>query len=125
MVTNMDIAGMAGYTNYMVDSNRNSTKELEKKLNNAANAEVEDKELLDACKEFEAYLWEQVFKEMQKTTKFFSDDDDEEGYAGNMVNMFQDTFIQEISSQVTEKQGANSLARTLYEQMKRTYNSVS
>lgn len=122
----MDIAGMSGYTNYMVDSNRNSTEALEKKLNSAASAEVEDKELFEACKEFEAYLWEQVLKEMQKTSKFFSDDDDEEGYAGNMVNMFQDTFIREISSQIaTESQGANSLAQTLYEQMKRNYNSVN
>lgn len=122
----MDIAGMSDYTNYMVESNRNSTEALEKKLNSAASAEAEDKELLEACKEFEAYLWEQVFKEMKKTTKFFSDDDDEEGYAGNMVDMFQDTFIREISSQVTsESQGANSLAQTLYEQMKRNYNSVN
>ena len=61
---------------------------------------------------------------MEKTAKVFSDDDDEEGYAGNMVNVFQDTYVQEMAKQVTsEGQGANSLAQTLFEQMKRTYSA--
>lgn len=120
----MDIAGLSGLTNYLVDSNKNSTEELEKKLNGAAQTEAADAELLEACKQFEAYLWEQVLKGMQKSAKLFSDDDEEEGYAGNMVNTFQDTFIQEIAAQITEEgQGANSLAQTLYEQMKRTYSA--
>lgn len=120
----MDIAGMSGLTNYMIDSNKNSTEALENKLNQAASAEAKDDELLEACKQFESYLWEQVFKEMMKTTKMFGDEDDEEGYAGNMVNMFQDTYVQEFAKQMTsESQGANSLAQTLYEQMKRTYSA--
>lgn len=120
----MDIAGMSGLTSYLVDSNKNSTEALEKKLNQTVSAEAEDEELLDACKQFESYLWEQVFKEMMKTTKMFAGDSDEEGYAGNMVNMFQDTYVQAFASQMTsESQGANSLAQTLYEQMKRTYSA--
>lgn len=120
----MDIAGLSGLTDYLVDSNKNSTEALEKKLNGAASAEAADEELLDACKQFEAYMWEQVLKEVQKSTKLFGGDDEEEGYASNMVNTFQDTFIQEIASQMTEEgQGANSLAQTLYEQMKRTYSA--
>ncbi|MCM1253878.1 MAG: rod-binding protein [Clostridium sp.] len=120
----MDIAGMSGLTNYLVDSNKNSTEALEKQLNSAAKSEAADEELLDACKQFEAYLWEQVLKEMEKTTKLFGSDDEEEGYAGNMVDTFKDTFIQEIATQLTESgQGANSLAQTLYEQMKRTYSA--
>ncbi|MCI9462789.1 MAG: hypothetical protein HFI48_02745 [Lachnospiraceae bacterium] len=120
----MDIAGMSGLTNYLVDSNKNSTQALEKKLDGAAAADVADAELLDACKQFEAYLWEQVLKGMQKTVKMFGDDDEEEAYAGNMVNTFMDTFVQDIAAQMTnESQGANSLAQTLYEQMKRTYSA--
>ena len=120
----MDIAGMSGLTNYLVDSNKNSTLALYKKLDGAAAADVADAELLDACKQFEAYLWEQVLKGMQKTVKMFGDDDEEEAYAGNMVNTFMDTFVQDIAAQMTnESQGANSLAQTLYEQMKRTYSA--
>ena len=41
-----------------------------------------------------------------------------------MVNTFMDTFVQDIAAQMTnESQGANSLAQTLYEQMKRTYSA--
>ena len=122
----MDIAGMSGITNYLVDSNKDSTKALEKQLNSVAKADVEDAELLEACKQFEAYLWEQVLKEMDKSVKLFKGDDDEEGYAGNMVDTFKDTYIQTIATQMTEEgQGANSLAQTLYEQMKRTYSAES
>lgn len=120
----MDIAGMSGITNYLVDSNKDSTKALEKQLNSVANADAEDAELLEACKQFEAYLWEQILKEMDKSVKLFKGDDEEEGYAGNMVDTFKDTYIQTIATQMTEEgQGANSLSQTLYEQMKRTYSA--
>ena len=116
----MDVAGLSGYTNFLVDEKKNSTAALENKLNKAAST-TEEKELLDACKQFEAYLWEQVFKGMEKTAKVFSDENEEEGYASNMVNMFQDTVIQELAARsVTE--GPNSLSMILFEQMKRTYN---
>ncbi len=124
----MDL-GMSGIGNYILSSNKNSTDALENKLNSVAVRDAEqtqeaaEAELLEACKQFEAYLWEQVLKGMEKTAKMFSDDDEEEGYAGNMVGVFQDTFVQEMASQVTsESQGANSLAQTLFEQMKRTYS---
>lgn len=124
----MDL-GMSGIGNYILSSNKNSTDALENKLNSVAVRDAEqtqeaaEAELLEACKQFEAYLWEQVLKGMEKTAKMFSDDDEEEGYASNMVGVFQDTFVQEMASQVTsESQGANSLAQTLFEQMKRTYS---
>ena len=114
----MDIAGMSGLTNYLVDSNKNSTQALEKKLDGAAAADVADAELLDACKQFEAYLWEQVYKEMQKAVDLFGDDED--GYASNMVDYFKDDVIQKLSEQ-TATQGSNSLAQMLYEQAKINY----
>ena len=120
----MDISGLSVYTDYMVEANNKSAEELKNKLNNAADAD--DEELLEVCKQFEAYLWEQVIKSMEKTVKMFSDDDEEDGYASNMVDVFKDTVIQEISSQVTsETQGNNSLAQMLYEQMKRNINPVT
>lgn len=125
----MDL-GMSGIGDYLITSNKGSTDALQNKLNSVATKdaaetqEATETELLEACKQFEAYLWEQVIKGMEKTAKVFSDDDDEEGYAGNMVNVFQDTYVQEMAKQVTsEGQGANSLAQTLFEQMKRTYSA--
>lgn len=118
----MDLTGLANYTDYMTDTNRVATDNLKNKLENAANSkEVDDEALFDACKQFEAYLWEQVFKEMEKSVKLFSDDKDKDGYASNIVDYFKDSYIQQISEQ-TASEKSNSLAQMLYEQAKRNYN---
>ena len=122
MVRQMDLTGLGMYTDYVTDADRTAAENLQNKLKNTADAEsVEDDALFDACKQFEAYLWEQVYKEMEKTVKIFSDDDDEKSYASNMTDYFKDTLIQQISEQ-TATEGSNSLARMLYEQAKRNYN---
>lgn len=122
----MDIGGISNYTNYLEEANKVSTKELENKLNRAADNDAEDEELLEACKQFEAYLWEQVLKGMEKTTKMFGDDDEEDGYASNMTSYFKDSAFQEIAKQITSEEcGPNSLSQMLYEQMKRTVNPVT
>ncbi|MBD5520132.1 MAG: hypothetical protein HDR03_02750 [Lachnospiraceae bacterium] len=123
----MDISGLSGYTDYLVQANNASAEALKNKLNQTANSDdTDDEELLEVCKQFEAYLWEQVLNSMEKTAKIFSDDDDEDSYASNMVDVFKDTAIQEIASQMTsETQGANSLAQMLYEQLKRNINPVT
>lgn len=115
------INGLTDYSGYINSANEASTQALQNKLNNTVSEASSDDELLEACKEFESYLWEQVFKEMEKTAKVFSDDEDKDGYASNMVDYFKDSVIQEISNQAAN-QGANSVAQMLYEQMKRNYN---
>lgn len=120
----MDLTGLSGYTNYMVESNSDAAEELKNRINQASDAD--DAELLEVCKQFEAYLWEQVLKGMEKTAKIFSDNKDEDGYAGNMVDVFKDTAMQEIAKQITaDSEGPNSLAQILYEQMKRNINPVT
>lgn len=122
-----DLTNLSAYTNYMTDANRVATETLQKNLQNVKNTRSangtdktkEDDALFDACKQFEAYLWEQVYKEMQKTVDIFSDDED--GYASQMVDYFKDSVIQQISAQ-TATQGSNSLAQMLYEQAKINYN---
>jgi len=115
-----DLTNLAAYTDYMTDTSRVATENLQKNLQNADKAakQKEDDALFDACKQFEAYLWEQVYKEMQKTVNLFGDDED--GYASNMVDYFKDSAIQQISEQ-TATQGSNSLAQMLYEQAKINY----
>lgn len=115
-----DLTNLAAYTDYMTDTNRVMTENLQKKLENTDRAakNKEDDALFDACKQFEAYLWEQVYKEMQKTVDIFSDKED--GYASQMVDYFRDSVIQQISEQ-TATQGSNSLAQMLYEQAKINY----
>ena len=73
--------------------------------------ETEDAELLEACKSFESYLVEQVFKAMEKTVG--DDEEDENEY----LSCFGDTLIQEYAKATTER-GSLGLAQKLYESMK-------
>lgn len=76
-----------------------------------------DKELMDACKEFEAYLWEQVLSEMTKSVNFGVD---EESTTSSMLGYFKEEAMKEVAGQITEST-TSSLAQSLYEQMKRNY----
>ena len=116
----MDIGGVGSvYADYMANQ-VSSTKAdtIKNKIENSAGAANEE-ELLDACKQFESYFLEQVFKEMLETTKVFSDDD-ENGYASKMVDYFKDYAVQNLCEQATAGDGLG-LANMLYEQMKRNY----
>ena len=119
-MSEFDISSLTDYSSALL-SNTQSTA-----VNNAISSKVNsiskdstDAELLDACKQFEAYLWEQVYKNVDKTTNLFGSQSDG-SYAGNMVNMFSDNLIQEVSK-MSVGEGDNSLAMKLYEQMKRNY----
>lgn len=116
----MDIGGVgSAYADYLTkQASDNKASSLQSKLENSG-ASADEKELMDACKEFEAYFMEQVFNSMLETTKVFSDDD-ENGYASKMVDYFKDFAVQELCDKVTEGSGLG-LANTLYEQMKRNY----
>jgi flagellar protein FlgJ len=117
----MEIGGAGStYADYMMTSqaSKNKADTLQNKLSNSS-ASADEKELKEACKEFESYFVEQVFNSMIKTAKVFSDDK-EDGYASKMVDYFKDFAVQELCSQVTEGDGLG-LANTLYEQMKRNY----
>ena len=119
-MSEFDISSLTDYSSALL-SNTQSTA-----VNNAISSKVNsiskdstDAELLDACKQFEAYLWEQVYKNVDKTTNLFGSQSDG-SYAGNMVNMFSDNLIQEVSK-MSVSEGDNSLAMRLYEQLKRNY----
>lgn len=110
------------YTDYLTSSaSQSKTTQMESKLE-ADYSDASDEELMEVCKEFESYFMEQVFEAMMKTAEVFSDEEDD-GYASKMVDYFKDSAVQELTSQATE-QGGYGLAQTLYDQMKRQYNSV-
>lgn len=115
----MNIGGVgSAYADYMASQASSAkTDELKKKFENG-NAPNEE-ELLDACKQFESYFMEQVFKSMLETTKLFSDGD-ENGYATKMVDYFKDFAVQELCENAASTNSIG-LANTLYEQMKRNY----
>ena len=116
----MDISSINMYTSYITDeataNKTQSSLELDKDYTNTT-----DEELMDACKQFEAYFLEQVFKEMQKTVDCFKEEGSDSDPNHTLVDFFKDNTMQELASTSTEIQGLG-LAQTLYEQMKRNYN---
>lgn len=114
----MDISNISAYTDYIKTQNTSADK-LSETLGKADYSKAQDEELLDACKQFESYLLEQVFKEMQKTVDCFKEDDSDPN--DTLVDYFKDNTLQELASDSTENQGLG-IAQMLYEQMKRNYN---
>ena len=76
---------------------------------------ADDQELMTACKQFESYFIEQVYKEMVKTIP-------EEEYSsqatGTLVDYYKEKMVQEMAT-VTADQTGLGIAQMLYEQMKR------
>ena len=113
----MDISNLtSSYTE--IYSNSAQMSKLETTLKSAdasGKSKMEDKELMDACKQFEAYFLEQVFKEMQKTVH--RNDDSSQN---SLMEYFEDRYVQQIAEDSTETNSLG-LAQMLYEQMRRNY----
>lgn len=113
----MDISGLTStYTDLYQTQGSQSTNKLEGELKSDYSKATDD-ELMDACKQFEAYFVEQMFKEMMKTVP---ESETTSSYTSNLMDYYKDNMIQEIASDSTEQEGLG-LAQMLYEQMKRNY----
>ena len=114
----MDISGLSNiYTDYM---NQQAENVSSKKMQNTVSkdySQATEEELLDVCKQFEAYFMEQVFKQMEKT---IIKDEASAGTSTALVDYFKDSALQELTKTSTETQGLG-IAQALYEQMKRNY----
>ena len=95
-------------SNYL--SRTTKTSEMEATLKNSENAT--DEELMEACKSFESYLLEQVFKGMEKT--IIKDEEEENDY----LAQFGDKLYEEYAKDASEN-GSIGIAQLLYESMKR------
>ena len=114
----MDISGLTSAYTDMLTNQANSSKAdaLKDKLNTDY-SKATDEELMAACKQFEAYFLEQVFKGMERTvpeSQFSSSS------TSTLVDYYKDSMIQELATQSTETNSIG-LAQTMYEQMKRNY----
>ncbi len=76
---------------------------------------ADDEKLMDACKQFESYFVEQMYKQMMATVP---DDPLDSGSNSMLVDYYKDNLVKEYASQTTEQEGLG-LAKMLYEQMKR------
>ena len=60
------------YSSYVTQA---QTSNLTNQIKKSSSSDATDEEMLAACKEFEAYLVEQVYKQVQSTIKSDSDED--------------------------------------------------
>lgn len=112
----MDISGLnTNYLNYMTETAGSSNADKLQKSMKTDYSEATDEELMEVCKEFEAYFLEQVLKEVKKTVP---DTSGATGANKSLIDYYTDSMIQELAKQSTENNSLG-LAQTLYEQMKR------
>ena len=115
----MDISGLSNiYTEYLNQQTDNvSSKKMQDTVSKDY-SKATDEELLDVCKQFEAYFMEQVFKQMEKT---IIKDESSSGTTSTLVDYFKDSALQELTNTAADTQGLG-IAQMLYEQMKRNYD---
>ena len=112
----MDIGNISNMYSDILNANNQSTTKLENKLNTDM-TQATDEELMDACKQFEAYFVEQMFKSMMKTVP---KNEEMSASTTTLTDFYKDEMLKELASDSTETNSLG-LAQTLYEQMKRNY----
>lgn len=107
----------AMYNDYVSNAAKSQKSEQMSKIAEKGYENATDDELMEACKEFESYFVEQVFKQMQKTVP---ESEYSSSSTSSLVDYFKGNTIQELAKQSTE-QNSLGLAQMMYEQMKRNY----
>ena len=109
----MDISNLSSL--YSTQAKNAEAGALSDSLKNKDYSRATDEELMDACKKFESYFVEQMYKEMLKTVP-----ESEFSLASNatMLDFFKEKYVTQIAEDTSER-GDLGLAKMLYEQMKR------
>lgn len=119
----VDFSSLSGinanaYTNYSSQEAQDASANKVKSTIEGTDSSSSDDELMSACKQFESYFLEQMFKEMMKT---IPESEDTSSSNSQLMDYYKDEMVQQIASDSTE-QNSLGLAQMLYEQMKRNYN---
>ena len=117
-----DLSGInaSALSEYAMQESKNASAEAIKSKIQSTSSKSSDDELWAACKSFEAYFLEQVFKEMQKSVDALKPETSDHS-TSTLVDYFKDQTLQEITATSVETQ-SNGFAQMLYENMKRNYN---
>ncbi len=117
-----DLSGInaSALTEYAMQENKNASAAALKNKIERTSEKSSDDELWAACKSFEAYFLEQVFKEMQKSVDALKPEAQDHSTA-TLVDYFKDQTLQEVCATSAETQ-SNGFAQMLYENLRRTYD---
>ena len=118
----MDFSNItAMYSDTYANAANQRAAKLQDKLRDADYAKATDAELMDACKQFEAYFIEQMYKGMMKTVPT---NENTSNYTSTMMDYYKDQMIQSLAEETTNQNGGLGLAQMLYDQMKRNFSAV-
>lgn len=118
----LDIKGInaTALTEYAINESKNaSATMIQNKIKNVSDKSSDD-ELWEACKGFEAYFLEQMFKEMQKSVDSLKPDPQDRS-TSTLVDFFKGETLQDICGTAVDTQ-SNGFAQMLYENLKRNYD---
>lgn len=111
----LTMEGLGALYNTNTKSNA-TTNQLEDTLKSDLSKATED-ELMDVCKDFEAYFTEQMFKAMQK---MIPESEEVSASTRQLQDYYKEQMVQSFAEQSAQGEGLG-LAQMLYEQMKRNY----
>lgn len=115
----MDMSNItAMYSDVYANAANQSASKLQNQIKGTDYSQADKDELLEACKQFEAYFVEQMYKSMLKT---IPKNEDTSNYTSTIMDYYQDQMVQSIAEETTNGQNGLGLAQMLYEQMKRNY----
>lgn len=109
------------YSDMYANAANQSANRLQSQLDGKDYSKASDAELMDACKQFEAYFIEQMYKGMLKT---IPKNEETSHYTSTLMDYYQDQMVQSIAKETSDQSGLG-LAQMLYEQLKRNYGLVS
>ena len=117
----LDVGGLnaQAISEYAMQESKNATAAALQQKTSSINRHSSDDELWEACKSFEAYFLEQMFKEMQKSVDAWKPESSDNS-TSTLVDFFKDQTLQEVCNTSAETQ-SNGFAQMLYENMRRTY----
>lgn len=102
------------FTNYSTDSASAAADKVSSQIQNADT----DEETLDACKQFEAYMIQQMYKNMQEAAKILTDDGEDDS-SSEYVDMFQDNYLQSIAESMVNSGQGLGIAEQLYDSIQK------
>ena len=118
----MDFSNITGmYADTYANAANQRAAGLQDKLKDADYAKATDAELMDACKQFEAYFIEQMYKGMMKT---IPTNENNSNYTATMMDYYKDQMVQAVAEETTNQNGGFGLAQMLYDQMKRNFTTT-
>lgn len=106
--------------NALYDTNNTMTSTSANKLEDTLNSDLSkatEDELMDVCKDFEAYFTEQMLKAMQK---MIPESENVSSSTRQLQDYYKEQMVQSLAEQSAQGEGLG-IAQMLYEQMKRNY----